>query len=121
MSKQVDFLIKVRESAQILADAANEYLESLAPPEVRGEKSQRPEAWTDRVGSWNPEHITWIAAQGDKGAYEKADVEHNSSGIDFSNLLKDLQEHKDSLTRNNLYYWKFTTGQVVGRKPSRRS
>jgi hypothetical protein len=39
MSKQVDFLVKLRDAAQMMADATNEYLESLAPTEVKGDKS----------------------------------------------------------------------------------
>jgi len=35
MNEQVDFLVKLRDASQILADAANEYIESLAPPEVK--------------------------------------------------------------------------------------
>jgi hypothetical protein len=35
MNKQVDFLVKLRDASQMLADAANEYIESLAPPEVK--------------------------------------------------------------------------------------
>lgn len=37
-STQVEFLVKLRDSAQMLADAANEYLESLAPPGVKENK-----------------------------------------------------------------------------------
>ena len=35
MNEQVDFLVKLRDASQMLADAANEYIESLAPPEVK--------------------------------------------------------------------------------------
>jgi hypothetical protein len=39
MSKQVEFLVKLRDGAQMIADAANEYLETLAPPGVKEEKT----------------------------------------------------------------------------------
>jgi hypothetical protein len=32
-SRQVDFLVKLRNAGQMIADAGNEYLESMAPPE----------------------------------------------------------------------------------------
>ena len=35
MTEQVDFLVKLRDASQMLANAANEYIESLAPPEVK--------------------------------------------------------------------------------------
>ena len=35
MNKKIEFLVKLRDGCQMLVDAANEYLESLAPPEVK--------------------------------------------------------------------------------------
>jgi hypothetical protein len=43
MNKQVEFLVKLRDASLMLADAANEYIDSLAPPEVK-EKSKTPAA-----------------------------------------------------------------------------
>jgi hypothetical protein len=40
ISKEVEFVVKLRDASLMLADAANEYLESLAPPEVKEEKKQ---------------------------------------------------------------------------------
>ena len=37
MNKQVKFLVKLRDASQQMADAANEFIVSLAPPEVRAE------------------------------------------------------------------------------------
>jgi hypothetical protein len=37
-SKQVEFLVKLRDAFSMAAEATNEYLESLAPSEVRDEK-----------------------------------------------------------------------------------
>jgi hypothetical protein len=35
MNEQVDFLVKLRDACMLMADAANEYIESIAPPEVK--------------------------------------------------------------------------------------
>jgi len=35
MNKQVEFLVKLRDSTQMIADAANEYIEALTPPEIK--------------------------------------------------------------------------------------
>ena len=37
-SKQADFLVKLRDAGQLIADAANEFLKSMAPPELGLEK-----------------------------------------------------------------------------------
>jgi len=42
MSDKIDFLVKLRDASQMLAEAANEYLLSLAPPEVREDQGTAP-------------------------------------------------------------------------------
>jgi hypothetical protein len=38
MDKQIEFLVKLRDGCLMIADAANEYLDSLAPLEVKEKK-----------------------------------------------------------------------------------
>jgi hypothetical protein len=38
MDKQVEFLVKLRDGCQLIADAANEYIDSMAPPEAKEKK-----------------------------------------------------------------------------------
>lgn len=38
MDKQVEFLVKLRNASLLIADAANEYIDVLAPPEVKETK-----------------------------------------------------------------------------------
>ncbi|MBN1245855.1 hypothetical protein JXA31_09710 [Candidatus Bathyarchaeota archaeon] len=38
-SKLIEFLVKVRDASQMMADAANEYLDNFAPPSVKDEKA----------------------------------------------------------------------------------
>ena len=35
MDKQVEFLVKLRDASLMIADAANEYLETMAPPKAK--------------------------------------------------------------------------------------
>jgi hypothetical protein len=42
ISKQVEFLVKIRDAHLTFAKATNEYIESLAPPEVKNE-IEKPE------------------------------------------------------------------------------
>ena len=96
----VEFLVKLRDAAQMMADAANEYLERLKPPEAK-------------EYDWNPDKIKWTQAEGSKGPYQRSD---DVNSPDFKALLKDLETHNGKLTRNGFFYWKFNKSAVVGRK-----
>jgi len=75
MDKQVEFLVKLRDASLMLADAANEYIDSLAPPEVKAEKKQ-PAA----VLEMNFTTLKFEAQQGAKlGEYEIAYKQNNLS------------------------------------------
>ena len=100
MSNDVMFVVKLRDAAQIIADAANEYLEKQAP-----EDEEKP--------SWDPSKIKWDEAEGPKGKFERSEDINN---LDFKALVKDLAHHKGKLTRDNLFYWLFENGVTVGRK-----
>jgi len=98
----VDFLIRLRDACQMLADAANQEIERMAPKE----------------SGWNPEKIKWVQAEGSKGTYQRypAQDEKAESTSDFWNMLADLRAHKGKLTRDGLFYWLFSDGATVGRK-----
>lgn len=101
----VDFLVKLRDGAQMMADAANEYLEKLAPKD-------------EAKHNWNPSKIPWVLTQGSRGPYEKASAEETSVSPDFVALLEDLKAHGGKLQREGWFYWKFdkATTPTVGRK-----
>ena len=101
-SKQVDFLVKLRDALSIAAEATNDYVESLAPAGVREEKA-----------AWNPDKIVWSEAEGTHGKYERSE---DVNSIDFKNLMKDLSEHQGKLSRNGFFYWSFSESAIVGRK-----
>ena len=83
--------------------------ESKKVAEAAEPKDERPK--------YDLERITWTKEQGNKGEYEKA-VEQNS--IDFRALINDLDEHDGRLQRDGFFIWRFSQGNTVGRKPSRR-
>ena len=103
----VDFLVKLRDAAQMIVEACEEYLAGLAPPEAREE--QKPE----REWSWNPQSVTWKRAEGPAGPYERARMPDNGN---FQLLVRDLRAHGGKLTREGIFYWLFSDGQTVGRK-----
>ena len=96
----IDFLVKLRDAGQIIADAANEQLEKMAP---KG----------DKAASWNPDKIKWTEAQGSSGTYERSE---DVSSLDFKEMLKDLAAHDGKLNRDGSFYWTFQNGATVGRK-----
>ncbi len=110
MSKQVKFLVKLRDGAQMIADAANEYLETLAPPGVKEEKH----SW-----NWDPQKIVWVKAEDSRGAYERypAQDQKIAATVDYKNMLQDLKEYKKNfLFRDGWNYWLFPDLATVGRK-----
>jgi len=96
---EIPFIVKLRDACQMIADAANEYLENKAP------KEDKP--------SWDPSKIKWEEAEGPKGKFERSEDVNN---LDFKALVKDLADHKGKLTHENSFYWLFENGVTVGRK-----
>jgi hypothetical protein len=107
---EADFLIKLRDAVAMILDAYQERLE-------RRQHDQRPEAWTDKVWSWNPNKIQWIVTPGPNGNYDKSTDFDN---IEHKNLVKDLSGHDGKLTRDDSFYWLFDSdNRTVGRKPKK--
>ncbi len=72
MNKHVEFLVKLRDAHQIIADATNQYIESLAPPETKLELTV--------VGEVNFTTLKFEPQQGAKlGDYE---IAHKASNLD---------------------------------------
>lgn len=101
-SKQVDFFVKMRDAFTMIAEATNDYVESLAPAGVREEKA-----------AWNPEKIVWTQKTGQRGPYEQSEDVNNT---EFKAMLKDIAAHNGKLTRDGFFYWIFQNGVTVGRK-----
>jgi hypothetical protein len=73
MDKQVEFLVKLRDASLMLADAANQYIDELTPPEIKAEKKQAA-----AVLELNFTTLRFEAQQGAKlGEYEIAYKQNN--------------------------------------------
>lgn len=46
MNKQIEYLVKIRDAAQMFADATNEYIDSLAPKEIKIEQAVAEEVFS---------------------------------------------------------------------------
>lgn len=88
----VDFLVKLRDAAQMIADAANEQVEKMAPVEVKyGEKDFDKLFWEDRQGS--------------KGPFQRTSKKANSNSEIFQALQAVLKEHKGFCHIGAYKYW----------------
>jgi len=101
-SKQVDFLVKLRDAFTMATEATNDYVESLAPAEVREEKA-----------AWNPEKIVWTQKTGQRGPYEQSEEANNT---EFKAMHRDIAAHNGKLMRDGFFFWIFTNSATVGRK-----
>ena len=96
-------------TVEAITDFANA-LES-ASVKLRMQFASTPEK--EQKWSWNPSAITWEKAEGNKGIYERS---KDGDSQDFKNLVKDLIEHNQKLSRDGVFCWKFSKGKFVGRK-----
>jgi len=87
---EVEFLVKLRDGAQIIADATNEYLETMAPADERD------------LG--DSDSLTWVQKEGGSGPYQQARHEDNKTA-EFEALQKKLQEHNGFWQSKNYKFW----------------
>jgi len=80
----VDFLVKVRDGAQQIADACNEQLEKMAPPETESKVAVKEKIFTNLLG--------WEKSQGTRlGEFEFTSRKANNNSDAFNhayNILK---------------------------------
>lgn len=89
----VDFLVKLRDAAQMIADAANEQIEKMAPTEVKYSKKD----FDDK--------LKWETKEGSKGAYEQTTKAANENSPVFQALQKILTDHSGFWQSSSQKYW----------------
>jgi hypothetical protein len=108
MGKYADGWVMIRDGAQMLTEGAQLIIESMEP--AAPTETPKPEPC-------NLNTIIWTQEQGARGPYEKAAEQDN---IDFRKLINILDEHSGQLQMDGYYIWKFSTGNVIGRKIAKR-
>lgn len=88
----VDFLVKLRDAATMIADAANEQLEKIAPTEVKYNEEDF-------------EKIFWEAKEGSKGPYQQTSKTATNNHEIFQVLQKILKEHNGFWQSKAHKYW----------------
>lgn len=115
-SKQADFLAKLRDAGQMIADAANELLKSLAPPEIGLGNEQAA------VGEITFTILKWDAQAGSKlGDFEvayKASNDENKWQHAFnilrnSNATIKTRYHGESYSHS---YWIYGQDRIYRQK-----
>jgi hypothetical protein len=114
MTDKIDVLVRVRDGHRMtIADALDEYLESLAPPGCE-RASQGPAAGS--ADTWDPAKVRWTAAMGPSGDFEKTT---DADAPDYKSLVSDLKTHGGKLSKNGFFIWLYPDGKTIGRKRKR--
>ena len=88
----VEFILKLRDAAQMMADAANDYLEKQVPKNVK-------------VNAEDFNKLSWTEKEGSRSPYEQTTKEANQNSDVFQALQQKLSEH-DGFWENTAYkYW----------------
>lgn len=98
-----DCIEQIARDADLLGTNIMRALKGTATPQ----KTAAERNWT-----WDPTRIQWQRAEGSRGTYERTE---DANSLDFKAMLKDLAEHKGTLTRDGRFYWTFKSGSTVGR------
>jgi len=104
---ELEFLVKLRDAAQLIVDACQEEIE-LFDPEGGFENK--------------PEDIPWVKATGGKGPYERYPAFQQQPTLipAYTNLLESIKDSKGRFQHGGLFYWLFDDGVTIGRKPAKK-
>jgi len=87
---EVSFVVRLRDACQMIADAANEYLEKLAPKD-------EPEL--------DFSALLWAEKKGEKGVYEQTSKQNNGNNNLWQALQKKLKDHNGFWQHKDHKYW----------------
>lgn len=116
ISEQTDFLVKLRDAGQMIADAANELLKSMAPPESGAENEHAA------VGEITFTILKWDAQTGSKlGDFEVAHKASNDENkwqhafniLRNSNATIKTRYHGESYSHS---YWIYGQDKIYSQK-----
>lgn len=96
---EVEFLVKLRDAAAMIADACEDYLGTKAPVEVR------------EFGDFNG--LKWTEKAGGKGPYEQTTREANNNSKEFQVLQGKLKEKGGFYQTKGYKFWDHQNNQDV--------
>jgi hypothetical protein len=86
----IGFVVKVRDAAQMIADAANEYLENRAPKEEIAADFEK---------------LAWLDKKGEKGPFQQTSKQNNSNNDLWQTLQKKVKEHNGFWVHGDFKFW----------------
>jgi hypothetical protein len=116
MNKKVEFLVKLRDSSLTLAQAANQYIESLAPPEIKENNEKKEDEETAFT------ELNFEREEGPKiGAFEAAYKADNQQDkwTNAYNILVNLKATIKDRYHNEGYkhsYWLYEGNKIYRQK-----
>ena len=88
---EIEFLVKLRDATQQIADATNEYLETMAPVDMR------------ELGDFDG--LKWTQKDGSKGPYQQTSKEANNNSKEFQTLQEKLKEKNGFWQTKSFKFW----------------
>jgi hypothetical protein len=101
---RIELLVKTRDAHRMIAESIDDYLQTLAPPSVKG---------------YDLSKILWHEKTGDKGPFELALLDEQKSD-DLATLIKDLEDHSGKMQVSGFFVWLMSDKKSVGRKPAKK-
>jgi len=96
----VEFLVKLRDAASMIVDAANEQLEKIAPSSVKYDEKDF-------------DNLKWETKEGTKADYQQTTKEANENSEVFQALKQILQDHKGFWQSSSHKYWFHQNNQDI--------
>jgi len=109
---EIDLIIKIRDGAQMIADACAEWLEKQIPKE---EPSQRAIKVVPKEEPYNA--LPWTDGQGPRGPYQM--VKDDGSDL-YRHLKAQLKQNKGRLSLTTHYYWLGSQGDIIFRRAKKK-
>lgn len=88
----VEFLVKLRDACQMIADAANEQLEKMAPADIK----YKPKDF---------DKLFWENLNGSKGPFQRTSKKATNNSDLFQGLQQILKDHKGFCHLGDFKYW----------------
>lgn len=101
----IDFLLKLRDAAQMIADAANEQLEKMGKPAE--EVKDHPEVY---------EKINWENRDSEHGPFQMLRKDNCNDLQLYNHLEASLKQNKNNVSIGDWHYWAGDEGFIFRRR-----
>lgn len=115
----LDFLLKLRDAGQMIADAANEALDQLAPAKIKSEKPTEEPKKAEKPTLQEIEGLTSTEQNSSKGTYRLVTKETNKDNPVFNKLQTYLNSKNGFAQICGFKAWNFSNStEKIGLRKS---